>query len=87
LQCISQKLKDPKLVSEWRKELDSPLVGTESVAVWLLSWALHQLPHSRAVFFSADHGHIRDMARGVGPLLADPVRFSIFESLYRKLSP
>ena len=85
MKSLSTHLLDPDLAAKWRRDLDSSLAGTEGIAVWLMSWALHQIPHSRAVFFSANPGHIRDMARGIEPLLADSQRLAVFESLYRSL--
>jgi D-threo-aldose 1-dehydrogenase len=85
MKALTTHLLDPKLAAKWRRDLDSSLVGTEGIAVWLMSWALHQIPRSRAVFFSANPGHIRDMARGIEPLLEDSKRLAVFESLYRSL--
>jgi aryl-alcohol dehydrogenase-like predicted oxidoreductase len=85
LKSLSTHLLDPTLAAIWRRDLDSSLVGTEGIAVWLMSWALHQMPRSRAVFFSANPGHIRYMARGIEPLLEDSQRLAVFESLYRRL--
>lgn len=85
MKSLSTLLLDPSLAAKWRQELDSSLAGQEGIAVWLMSWALHQIPNSRAVFFSANPGHIRDMARGVEPLLVDSQRLAVFGSLYRNL--
>lgn len=85
LNFLSTRLLDPRLAGKWRQDLDSSLAGREGIAVWLMCWALHHLPHSRAVFFSANPSHIRDMARGIEPLLADSQRLAVFESLYRSL--
>jgi aryl-alcohol dehydrogenase-like predicted oxidoreductase len=85
IKSLTTHLLDPNLAVKWRRDLDSSLAGTEGIAVWLMSWALYQIPRSRAVFFSANPAHIRDMARGIEPLLQNSQRLAVFESLYRSL--
>ncbi len=85
MKFLATHLLDQNLAAKWRRDLDSSLAGTEGIAIWLMSWALHQIPNSRAVFFSANPDHIRDMARGIEPILEDAQRLAVFESLYRSL--
>lgn len=86
LKRLSDLLNERGLLKKWQHELDSTLEGTEGLPVWLVSWVLHQLPNSSAIFFSSKPSHIREVAQGILPLLADPARIAVFENLYQKLS-
>jgi aryl-alcohol dehydrogenase-like predicted oxidoreductase len=85
LRAITSRLVESGQLGKWRRELDSSLEGDESLAVWLMSWALHELPNSRAVFYSANPKHIREMTRGVRSLMVDSQRLTVLSSLYRRL--
>jgi len=84
---IRQRIESPSEARRWQSSLDSSLTGDESLAVWLMSWALNAQPKAQAIFFSSSAVHICEMSQGVQKLMRDPQRLTVFENLSRSLSP
>lgn len=85
MRALSARLLELGLTDDWKRSLDSGLDGDDSMAVWLIAWALWKLPNSRAVLFSSRASHIRQIIQGIPKLLKDTERLALFENLYKQL--